>query len=156
MQNDLGIINNDITNRNENMSQVSLTKGYWFYFDHEGNDISMFGSVWNGKETVFYNNKAVSSFRNLTKLKSEHSFETNGHNYLITTHVTSILRGTLKVQLFCDGELIETESVSQLEKGNQKKIFSNKGFLAFLVVCFCIGAAVGYFNIDIYNTVFGN
>ena len=38
--------------RNDNMSQVTLRKGYWFYFDHEGNDISMHGSAWSGKETI--------------------------------------------------------------------------------------------------------
>lgn len=136
----------------EKMSQVSLTKGYWFYFDHEGNDISMFGSTWNGKEIVYFNNKPVSSFRNLNKLKSEHTFSANGHEYSVTTEMKSILRGTIEVQVFCDGELIQTESVSQIEKGTFfKSLFSTKN-LIFLVVCFCAGFAITYF--ELFDLVF--
>ncbi|MGB3725255.1 MAG: hypothetical protein WA981_05770 [Glaciecola sp.] len=141
------------TNNSNNMSQVSLTKGYWFYFDHEGNDISMFGSAWNGKETVFFNNKPVSSFRNLNKLKSEHTFNVNGNHYRVTTEMTSILRGTLVVNFYCNDILIQTEQVSQLEKGTFFKSFKSKKYLAFLVLCFIGGGLLGYF--DLYNRFFG-
>lgn len=148
MQHNPTINENGTTLRKEKMSQVSLRKGYWFYFDHEGNDISMFGSAWNGKETVFFNNRPVSSFRNLTKFKSEHHFSENGHDYSVKTEMTSILRGTLVVKVFCDGELIQTESLSQIGKGKQGKGFFSKEYLLFILVCFGVGAAVGYFGIS--------
>ncbi|MFT5815293.1 MAG: hypothetical protein ACI9VT_003065 [Psychroserpens sp.] len=99
--------------RNDKMSQVTLRKGYWFIFEHEANDISMQGSIWTGKETAYFNNKPVSSFRNVSNRKSEHTFSENGHTYKLCTSMTNILRGTLKVDLYCDDELIQTESVSQ-------------------------------------------
>lgn len=98
--------------RNEKMSQVTLRKGYWFYFDHNGNDISMHGSAWSGKETVYFNNKAVSSFRNISSRKSEHKFIENGHQYKLSTNMKSLLRGTLDVSLYCDDLLVKTESVT--------------------------------------------
>ena len=124
----------------DQMSQVSLRKGYWFYFEHEGNDISMFGSVWSGKEKVFFNNKEVSAFRNLTKLKSEHRFETGGHCYELKTHMTSMLKGQLEVSLYCDGELIQTESVAQVSKVNKKSFFLTIG--SFLVLGYLFGYTV--------------
>ena len=133
--------------RRDKMSQVSLTKGYWFFFEHEGNDISMFGSVWNGKENVSFNNEIVSSFRNLNKFKSEHSFSKNGHNYKVCTHMTNMLRGTLVVSLYCDDELLQTETLSQIGKDKPSKRFFSKTFLWFLVFGFAVGMLAGYFNL---------
>ena len=100
--------------RENKMSQVSVRNGYWFYFDHEGNDISLCGSIFTGKEKVFFNNKEVSSFRNMNSTKSEHSFEKNGHCYVLKTHQTSILKGEVVVSLFCDDELVQSETLSQM------------------------------------------
>jgi hypothetical protein len=94
----------------------------------------------------------------MTKLKSEHSFTENGHQYEIKTEMKSIWRGALEVQLYCDGELIGTENASQVEKGTKGKLFNSfftKRFLISLIICFCIGFAIGYFDIDVYNMVFG-
>ncbi|MFQ3191454.1 MAG: putative membrane protein [Paraglaciecola sp.] len=102
--------------RNDKMSQVTLRKGYWFIFEHEANDISLQGSIWTGKETAYFNNKPVSSFRNISNRKSEHTFSEKGHAYKLCTSMTNVLRGTLKVDLYCDDELIQTESVSQFSK----------------------------------------
>jgi hypothetical protein len=102
--------------RNEKMSQVTLRKGYWFIFEHQGNDISMHGSVWSGKETAYFNNKIVSSYRNINSLKSEHCFHESDHTYKLCSSMKSVLRGTIQVDLYCDDELIETETVSQFSK----------------------------------------
>lgn len=145
MQSDTTLNQHQLTNRSDNMSQVSLRKGYWFYFDHEGNDISMFGSAWNGKEIVYFNNKPVSEFRNITKLKSQHRFEAKGRQYKVKTEMKSIMRGTLKVTLECDGDIIDSEEVSYSPKGSFRKEFFSKNNLLFLAACFAIGAALGYF-----------
>lgn len=38
--------------RKEDMSQVTMRKGFWFYFEHEGHDISVHGSAWSGKDVT--------------------------------------------------------------------------------------------------------
>ena len=135
------VIKQSQVSRREHMSQVSLNNGYWFYFDHEGNDISMWGSVFNGKEKVSFNNEVVSSFRNLSSTKSEHAFTKNGHEYLVKTHMTHVLRGELNVTLFCDGKEVASETLSQLEKGNLLKSFFSMDKLLFvgLIVGFLCG-----------------
>jgi hypothetical protein len=140
------------TQRNDNMSQVTLRKGYWFYFDHKGNDISMHGSAWSGKETVYFNNKAVSSFRNISKRKSEHTFTENGHSYRVATNMEDMLRGTLIVSLYCDEELIKTESVTYSEKGSFTKGFF-KHLLIGGAVGFVFGALIAHF--DLINRFWG-
>jgi hypothetical protein len=128
--------------RNDNMSQVTLRKGYWFCVDHEGNDISMLGSAWSGKEIVYFNNKSVSSFRNNSKLKSEHNFNEDGRAYKVVTNVKSMLRGTLEVTLYCDNELVQTEIVTYAKKGTLLK-----GIWKYLLVGVIMGGLVGYFDL---------
>jgi hypothetical protein len=134
--------------RKDNMSQVTLRKGYWFYFDHEGNDISMHGSAWSGKETIYFNNKPVSSFRNLIRLKSEHFFNENGREYKVVTNMKSILRGTLEVALYCNDELVQTESVTYAKKGT-----FIKDLWKYILVGAITGGLIGYF--DLINWFWG-
>ncbi len=142
------------------MSQVTLRKGYWFYFDHQGNDISMHGSAWSGKETVYFNNKSVSSFRNISKRKSEHCFNENGHAYKVVTHMKSIMRGSLEVALYCDDELVQKESVTYVQK--ESVTYAQKGdFLKdlwkYLLVGAIIGGLIGFFDgyFDLINRFLG-
>lgn len=128
--------------RKDNMSQVTLRKGYWFYFDHEGNDISMHGSAWSGKETIYFNNKPVSSFRNLIRLKSEHFFNENGREYKVVTNLKSILQGTVEVVLYCDGELVQTESVTYAKKDT-----FIKDLWKYILVGAITGGLIGYFDL---------
>jgi hypothetical protein len=128
------------------MSQVTLRKGYWFYFDHEGNDISMHGSAWSGKETIYFNNKPVSSFRNLIRLKSEHFFNENGREYKVVTNMKSILRGTLEVALYCNDELVQIESVTYAKKGTFRKDFW-KGLWIYILLGAITGGLIGYFDL---------
>jgi hypothetical protein len=130
------------------MSQVTLRKGYWFYFDHEGNDISMHGSAWSGKETIYFNNKPVSSFRNLIRLKSEHFFNENGREYKVVTNLKSILQGTVEVVLYCDGELVQTESVTYAKKDT-----FIKDLWKYILVGAITGGLIGYF--DLINWFWG-
>ncbi|MFC4700521.1 hypothetical protein ACFO4O_10150 [Glaciecola siphonariae] len=134
------ISNLGITQGPDQMSQVSLRKGYWFYFEHEGNDISMFGSVYSGKEKVFFNNKEVSAFRNLNNFKSQHSFEKNGHHYEVKTRMTSILKGEIEVSLYCDGELIESDTVAQISRKNWKSVLVS--FVGLFVLFIMLGYIV--------------
>jgi hypothetical protein len=124
--------------RNEAMSQVTMRKGYWFYFKHEGHDISVHGSAWSGQETVYVDNHPVSDIRNLTSLTGEHHFVIDNNQYHLTIKVTSILRGTIEVTLRCNDEIVGVESKSYVAKTNGKK------FTKELLILMAAGAVVGY------------
>jgi hypothetical protein len=51
-----------------------MRKGFWFYFEHQGHDISVHGSAWSGKETIYMDNHPVSDKRNLTSFTGKHDF----------------------------------------------------------------------------------
>ena len=55
--------------------------------------------------------------------------------------MTHVLRGELKVTLFCDGKEVASETLSQLEKGNLLKSFFSMDKLLFvgLIVGFLCG-----------------
>lgn len=124
--------------RNEAMSQVTMRKGYWFYFEHEGHDISVHGSAWSGKEAVYVDNHPVSDIRNLTSLTGEHHFVIDNNQYHLTIKMTSILRGTMEVTLRCNDKIVGVESKSYATKTNGKKVIKE------LLILMAAGAVVGY------------
>jgi hypothetical protein len=130
------------TNEEEAMSQVSLRKGYWFFFDDEGDDISIHGSAWSGKETVYFNNKKVSEIRNITSRSGTHHFEAKQHSYKVEFQITSLRQGTLEVRVFKDGHLLGQESASI-----QKKPVPWWHYLVYATVGACLGFAMAaYFS----------
>lgn len=114
--------------------KVSLTQGYWFYFDDEGTQIAAHGSALSGKEIVFIDGEIASTKRSFRR-KSNHDFEYKGRNYQIVFFMESILNGTLYCSLYKAGELLSTTS-----KSYSMKTFSWKTFLTAMAV----GAICGY------------
>lgn len=123
---------------NDDMSQITLRKGFWFYFDHEGNDISVHGSAWSGKETVYFNNREVSSSRNLTSLSGIHHFTENKNDYRVEVKVTSLIKGTVETTLFCNDQQIGSESKSYMEHK------SRTSHLRDLLLGVLVGGIAGY------------
>jgi hypothetical protein len=123
---------------NDNMSQITLRKGFWFYFDHEGNDISVHGSAWSGKETIYFNNKEVSSSRNLTSFSGTHQFTENQNNYRVEVKVTSLIKGTVETTLFCNDQQIGKESKSYMKQQSRTAHFRD------LLLGVLVGGIVGY------------
>jgi len=124
--------------RNEAMSQVTMRKGFWFYFEHEGHDISVHGSAWSGRETVYVNNHPVSDRRNITSFTGKHDFKIGSKQYHVTVKLVSVMKGTIEVTLCCEDEIIGVESKSYISRANGKKLTTELLILAFS------GAIVGY------------
>lgn len=121
------------------MSQVSMKNGFWFYFEHEGNDVSVHGSAWSGKEVVYLNNHPVSIKRNLFSRKSTHVFSIAGKQGRIEYNLVSLLKGELSVSLFVDEVLIANECKAYKP---QKK--SGPKAMATIVLSAMAGALFGY------------
>jgi len=117
-----------------NKDSVSLTDGYWFYFEDEGTQIVAHGSALSGKETVFVDREIVSTKRSFSR-KSIHDFHYKGHAYQIVFFMESILSGTLSCSLYKNGELI-----SATTKSYSIKTFNWKTFL----IAMTVGAIIGY------------
>ena len=114
--------------------KVSLTQGYWFYFDDEGTQIAAHGSALSGKENVFIDGEIASTKRSF-KRKSTHDFQYKGHNYQVVFFMESILTGTLSCSLYKNAELI-----SATTKSYAMKTFNWQIFLTAMAV----GAICGY------------
>ncbi|MBT1451528.1 hypothetical protein KJ365_11615 [Glaciecola sp. XM2] len=123
---------------NEDMSQVTMRKGFWFYFEHEGHDISVHGSAWSGKETVYVDNHPVSDKRNLWSFRGDHDFTIDERQYRVRIVLEEVLRGTVSATLFCNREEIAKESKSYLTKQSSKKMFIQ------LLGWVAVGAMFGY------------
>ncbi|MBT1449291.1 hypothetical protein KJ365_00230 [Glaciecola sp. XM2] len=136
------------------MSQVSMLKGYWFYFKHNNNDISVHGSSWSGKEVVYFNNHPVSMKRNVTSFKTTHEFEAEGVNYTVNIHLVSVLKGAVETEVFANGESIGKETLAITKKGAKKEPWYK--VLAFIAAFFVAGAAFGYFVVSFIVSLLGS
>jgi hypothetical protein len=121
------------------MSQVSMKNGFWFYFEYEGNDISVHGSAWSGKEVVYVNNHPVSIKRNIFSRQSTHHFSVAGKPARIEYHLVKLLTGELSVSLYVDDVLIVNES-----KAYRPKKASGPKAIAIIVLSAMAGGLFGY------------
>ncbi len=142
---------------NTPMSQVSMRKGFWFYFKHKGNDISVHGSGLTATETVYVNNHPVSIKRNFIHFISKHSFVHDGVSYDVEINVKGIFSKdrNMSVTLFADGELVNVETYAfKPNKGGLEFVKEDawKIILAFSGLV-AIGYFVGYF-VGVYGTKF--
>lgn len=120
-------------NQETKKQDVSLSNGFWFYFDHEGMQIAAHGSALSGKETIFVDSEIVSAKRSFSR-SSHHDFTHNGHNYQVIFFMESILKGILSCSLYKDGELVSTTS-----KSYPMKPFNWKSFWLALAAGFIVG-----------------
>jgi hypothetical protein len=106
----------NISTMNEN-TKVSLTKGYWFYFEDAGLKITAFGSGFSGKEIIYINDEIVSEKRNY-RIKSTHCFDYAGNTYEVSFEMKNMLTGELVCSLTKNKELLHTESKAYFSKKN--------------------------------------
>ena len=132
-----------------NMSKISLTDGYWFYFDVDNIQIAAWGSAWSGKEVVYLNDDPVSECRNIGR-NSEHSFTHAGHSYRVEYNVTSMMRGEIHALLYRDGELFAEQSQAYVEKGKSGWKSFLKTFFSFFVGGFIVGALGAWLALNIF------
>jgi hypothetical protein len=88
--------------------RVDVRKGIRTFFDIDGITIAFWGSSWNGREVVTVDDRVVSKKWSL-RYVTEHHFECNGIRYKLVFRVLSLLRGEFRVELYREGDLVDTD-----------------------------------------------
>ena len=96
--------------------ETGLRKGIRAFFDVDEITIGFWGSAWSGREIVTVEDRVVSRKRNL-RFVSEHRFSHAGIDYRIVFRVISLLRGKLRIELYRDGVLIDSDEASSNQLG---------------------------------------
>lgn len=124
--------------------KAGLRKGIRAYFDVDDITISFWGSAWTGREVVAIDDRVVSSTRNL-RFVSEHQFEHAGIDYRIVFRVISMLRGEMHIELFRNGELVDSDEVRQNKLGIDPRTgrFSKWRLLRKIAPYFVLGMLAG-------------
>jgi len=101
---------------NNSRMEVGLTKGIHAYFDIDNITISFWGSSWTGREIVKVDDRVVSKKLSL-RFATSHHFEHAGIRYKLVFTVESMIRGKLHIELYRDGELVDSDRFSQNHLG---------------------------------------
>jgi hypothetical protein len=110
------------TNRSDESARMDtgLRRGIRAFFDVDDITISFWGSAWTGQEVVRIDDRVVSRKRSL-RFVTRHSFEHAGNRYEIVFRVVSMLRGEMEIELYRNGQLIDSDSVRQNKLGMDPK-----------------------------------
>ena len=100
--------------------QVGLGKGISAFFDIDDITIAFWGSAWTGREVVTVDDRVVSGKRSL-RYVTEHHFEHAGIHYKLVYRVKSIMRGEMQIELYREGELVDTDQWAQNRIGIDPK-----------------------------------
>lgn len=128
----------------EQRMETGLRRGIRAYFDVDDITIGFWGSAWSGREAVTVEDRLVSSKRSF-RFVSEHRFTHAGVDYRIVFRVESLLRGRMRIELYRDGTLIDSDQVSQSQLGFDPRTgtFSVRRLLWKLAPFFLIGMVTG-------------
>lgn len=96
--------------------EVGLRKGIRAFFDLDGITISFWGSTWTGREIVTVEERVVSDKRSF-RIKTLHRFEHGGIHYKLVFHVASTVRGDFRIELYRNGELVDSDRFRQSDLG---------------------------------------
>ena len=124
----------------EKVSKMTLKDGYEFYFFDAGYEIFAHGSSWSGKETVFLNDKEVSSIRNFGR-RSVHHFNIEQDQYELEFNMVKMMRGELHCTLIKNGVHFKTQKLSVYQ--------SSRSLYKYLIGGFIIGAITGFTAVKI-------
>lgn len=119
------------------IDNVSLSNGYWFYFNDEGILITAFGSALSGCEKVFVGDELVSRKRNW-RFSTCHKFAHNGADYEVEFRVTNWRTGELVCSLKKNGVLLHTATKAYATAS--AKAFTWKKFF----INFFYGSIIGF------------
>ena len=87
-----------------------MKKGIWFVHKDNSNTIKLFGSCFNGKEKVYFNNELVSECRTYKK-KSKHLFkDSEGNQYEVRLDTTSMMRAEMDCTILKNDEKLKSFS----------------------------------------------
>ena len=132
----------------KHMSTVSITNGYWFYFQYEGVEIAVHNS-WLGKETVYINDNPVSEKRSFLNSSSKHQFRHNGKEYEVEITTTSYLRFAIECRLMVDGQLQSRQNKAYIiEKLTTRDWFFK--VIPFFIIGWILGSLVANWVMNLF------
>lgn len=114
----------------------SFANGLEINFHDESSIITLWVSLYTGKEIVLINNQTVSKKRSFRR-KTEHHFEFNGNEYVIELTLKSFLKLAWTCSLFRNGVLLkeyeckDTQSEQPFHKKHPEFIYGGVTGVAF-------------------------
>ncbi|MBL4789382.1 MAG: hypothetical protein JKY60_10145 [Kordiimonadaceae bacterium] len=84
---------------------MTLSKGYWWAFDCDGDEITVQGSSFSGMERVYINDALVFEKRSL-RLCSRHTFTHDGHDYELHLSTVSLVKAEIECMLIKNGQIV--------------------------------------------------
>ena len=138
-----GIDENEINNDAATID-IGFRRGIRAFFDVDDITITFWGSAWTGLEVVKLDDRVVSRKRSL-RFQTRHQFEHAGVRYEIVFRILSLLRGAMEIELYRNGELIDSDRARQNKIGIDPKTGEFSFWRALLSIApfFIIGMAVG-------------
>lgn len=100
--------------------KMGLRRGIRAFFDVDDITISFWGSAWTFLEVVRIDDHVVSRKRSLRFL-TRHHFEHAGVHYEVVFRLKSKVRGQMEIELFRDGELIDSDRAPHNKPGIDPK-----------------------------------
>ena len=130
-----------------NESNISLTKGFTFSFEDDGNSIDAWFSAFSGLEKVYVNGVLVCSQRNFSR-NSKTTFKIGTNEYSIDINAKSLLKGPFICTLNRNGQAYKRQKLLFPKPKKRAKISSLlTSFLIFLVVGTLFGLAHSYWQL---------
>ena len=138
-----GIDENEINNDAATLD-TGLRRGIRAFFDVDDITITFWGSAWTGLEVVKLDDRVVSRKRSL-RFQTRHQFEHAGVRYEIVFRILSLLRGAMEIELYRNGELIDSDRARQNKIGIDPETgdFSFWRAMLWIAPYFIAGMAVG-------------
>jgi hypothetical protein len=115
---------------------TSIEDGYWFFFEHEGDEIVLHRSTYMGIETVYLNDNPVSTRHNFVGLQKSHEFMRKGKNIHVVTDFINILGYRYECSLYIDLMKYHTETKGLV-------VANTKDFLKSAFITLCISLTAG-------------
>ncbi|PCI62870.1 MAG: hypothetical protein COB37_06005 [Kordiimonadales bacterium] len=121
---------------------VTLSSGYWFAFDCDGDEITVHGSAFSGKERVYINDALVFEKRSF-RYHSRHKFPHAGHDYEVHFSTVSVFKASIECLVIKNGSIVGVKTAGYYV-GSKSKILKkmlvpvSAGLLAGLA-----GATIG-------------
>ncbi|MGK7296748.1 MAG: hypothetical protein ACNS61_13160 [Candidatus Wenzhouxiangella sp. M2_3B_020] len=97
--------------------EVGMRKGIRAFFDIDDITIAFRGSAWTGREVVTIDDRIVSKKLSL-RFTTEHHFEHDGIHYKLVFRVLSMLVGHMRIELYREGELVDSDEFRQTRHGS--------------------------------------
>lgn len=115
---------------------TSVGDGYWFFFEHEGDEIVLHRSTYMGVETVYLNDNPVSKKNNLLGVRKSHEFIHKSKKIRVVTDFVNIIGYRYECSLYVG--LIKYHSET---KG--LVVANGHDFAKSVAITLCIGLAAG-------------